>query len=344
MDPHQFKGTDAIKIIDFLESFRRACDDMGVHEDAAVFLFGHFMVNNPKQDLLSRIESGNSTYRRTERREHILTSYCKVVNYLLATYADNQTISRTNNEIIRLSQKENQSPVKFKDFLWTKTSRCGCVYGQKKMIHFFIEGCNKNIRNLVRQKFCDIPGITLTKLAEYARDIDARPNGTRWSNEVEETDDSRRRKKRDRNTTREDQANTTPLFSTDAESSTPTQLQPADVSTYTNQSYRANRLQHPEHLSHNNNNSGTSSRTNSGPHVEMFPHNRRNDPRQVNFQNTPPTSSPGSADQLQSAIRSMDSGLYCRVCFAPTTNHVTSACPHTAHNRQSFIEQRDANY
>ena len=76
----------------------------------------------------------------------------------------------------------------------------------------------------------------------------------------------------------------------------------------------------------------------------MFPQNHRNEPGQGNFQNNPPKSSSGSAEQLQSAIRSMDSGLYCRLCFAPTTNHVTSTCPHTAHNDQSFIGKHDANY
>ena len=84
-------------------------------------------------------------------------------------------------------------------------------------MHFFIEGFNNNIRHLSHQKFCDVPGITLTKLDEYAKDIYSRQNETRWSNEVEDTDDSRRRKKRDRNK-REDQANRTPLFRTDAES------------------------------------------------------------------------------------------------------------------------------
>ena len=174
MEPHTFDGRDSIRVLDFLDAFSSSCDSMGVHEGAAVFLFVHFMSDNPKADLKSRIKS---TTRRKTAFAHLF-SYCQVVNYLLETYADEQAISQTHAEIIRLQQLRNQSPIKFKNHLWSKAKRCGNVYSQSAMKHVFIEGCNSRIPNLVRRHNADNPRVTLTKLAEAARDFDIQTGGT----------------------------------------------------------------------------------------------------------------------------------------------------------------------
>ena len=167
MEPHLFKGGDSVRILSFLDSFRRVCDIMEVHEGAALLLLPQLMTGSPKQDMLQKVESYSKGHWQSER----LTSYCQAVNYLLETYADNTTISRTHAEIIRLQQKEGQSPLRFKDHLYARASRCGKVYDQEALIHMFIEGCDESIKNLVRQKHVDVKRITLTKLAEYARDV-----------------------------------------------------------------------------------------------------------------------------------------------------------------------------
>ena len=117
---------------------------MCVHEGGAVFLVGHLMNRDPKADLFSKIESQSS--RRSCRRDDTLTSFCKVVSYLLKIDAGSATTSRTHREIIGLEQLPNQSPYRFKKHLWAKTSRCGCVYNQHRFINFFIEECNYKIR------------------------------------------------------------------------------------------------------------------------------------------------------------------------------------------------------
>ena len=53
------------------------------------------------------------------------------------------------------------------------------------MILVLVEGLNVQIRNLVRQKYEDFPEITLTRLAEYAGDMDQRTDGTRYGDEKE---------------------------------------------------------------------------------------------------------------------------------------------------------------
>ena len=344
MESHIFDGKDSIKILDFLAAFRRACDGMGVHEGAAVFLFTYFMTGNPAADLSSRIESnpGNFAFHQS-RKEDVLTSYCQIVNYLLRTYADNQTISRTNGEIIRLTQRDNQSPVKFKNFLWSKMSRCGCVYSQEQMIGFFIEGCNTRIRNLVRTKFEEKKDMTLTKLAEFARDMDARTDGRMWTSDNEDGEPRRRkRKEKGRN-----EQQPSPLFST--EETTPPATSPVNSNYSTPQPtppWRPSNQPSPVNPRppHNNNNN------------QLYPINRRagNNNNRNNYQQQPsptrPTNNPQiPPDVLEAAMRSMNSGNFCRICFAPITDHVTTECPYTLgrggeRSHQEFIVTRNTNY
>ena len=53
------------------------------------------------------------------------------------------------------------------------------------MIHVFVESLNIQIKNLVSQKYEDFPEKTLARLAEYARDMDQRTDGTRYGDEQE---------------------------------------------------------------------------------------------------------------------------------------------------------------
>ena len=113
MEPHEFNGNDYIRIVGFLEAFRLSWDGMGVHEGTAIFLVGQVMNKDPKDVLMSKIESQSSS-RRSRRRDDTLSSFYQVVNYILELYADNATISRTYREIIGLEQLLKQSPYRFK--------------------------------------------------------------------------------------------------------------------------------------------------------------------------------------------------------------------------------------
>ena len=359
MEHHTFDGKYPIRILDFLASFRRACDGMGVHEGAALFLFAYFLKGIPENDLVNRIQSdpGKNPTHRT-RREDILTSYCQVVNYLLRTYADNQTISNTNAEIVRLTQRDDQSPIAFKNYLWQKMTRCGCVYSQDQMINYFTEGCKSTIRSLVRRKLEEDPTISLTKLADYAKDIDQRPDGTRWT---DENDENRRRSRKRRGS---EQATSTPLFNIENTKPSTSQPPPQQVNATafgqpaTQTQYRRpnnnsppntgrpqihpTRMQiHPSRMSPHLN------QTSSPPHqnptgAPQFPQRRANvDDRQVNFRNQRPRRPSMTPEEFQAALDSMNSGRVCRICMSP--DHVTSDCPCVI-NRAEFVETRDRNY
>ena len=47
MGPHIFKGSDPIRILNFLDSFQPVFDTMEVQEGVAIFLVSHFMIGTP---------------------------------------------------------------------------------------------------------------------------------------------------------------------------------------------------------------------------------------------------------------------------------------------------------
>ena len=88
------------------------------------------------------------------------------------------------------------------------------------MIHVFVEDLNVKTRNIVRKKYEDFHKITLTRLAEYARDMDQRSDGTRYGDEPDPIEKKRKIGGRGRgNEEREGSARTTPLLSTETEAS-----------------------------------------------------------------------------------------------------------------------------
>ena len=338
MEPHLFKGGDSIRILDYLDSFRRVCDIMEVHEGAALLLLPQFMTGAPKQDMLQKVE----TYSKGHRQSGRLTSYCQAVNYLLETYADNQTISRAHAEIIRLQQKEDQSPLRFRDHLFARASRCGKVYDQEALIHIFIEGCHESIRNLVRQKHADARRITLTKLAEYARDVDNKTSEPKTASEGNNERQNRSRRNRvgrdgSQSTRTESSYQTTPLYSVDqSRTGSPTDNGNGNGPTAIQ---RPNRTQGPQRpwkprvtfgdaRTSNGNSPNTQQWNNLAASKGLIPtQERQTQPYD------PATSTAG-----------MDSGLTCRICSAPATHHATSNCPHVTTNRDQFIAIRNSNY
>lgn len=86
IDSHMLNPADPISILDFLQTFKRACNNISMHDGAAIFLFSHFMVGSAKYELLNRIEGDSDTKSGSENAPSgSLRSYDEVVNRFLAT-------------------------------------------------------------------------------------------------------------------------------------------------------------------------------------------------------------------------------------------------------------------
>lgn len=81
-------GSDPVRIIIFLDAFKRSCNNVGAYEGTATFLIPQFRTRSVQQDLWERIETRGDPKQCTE----FIASYCQAVNYLLKRYADNDVI------------------------------------------------------------------------------------------------------------------------------------------------------------------------------------------------------------------------------------------------------------
>ena len=233
-----------------------------------------------------------------------LKSYDQIVNYLLETYATENVTSAAHAEITRLAQRADQSPTHFADVVWKKATRCGRVYDQMDQIHIFKAGVKSKIRAAVRRHYTENPGITLMNLARYAMEVDTRPDGTYYAEEKRPTPGTGRGKKDGKN-------QPTPTPRPAAAQATPLfSIQPGG----------------------NNGTNATRGNFGTTPPAVTTPPQRS----QTQQQQTP------SGADLDTT--SMDRGLLCRICNAPSSNHVTSQCPVISPIKNDFIRLRNQNW
>ena len=100
----------------------------------------------------------------------------------------------TRSYVMRPTLREYKKlRLRLKEQVWQNMVRFGFSYSKESMIHVFVDGLNVQIRNLVRQKYEGFPDTTLTRLAEYARDMHQNIDGTRYGDEQEPSDKERPR-------------------------------------------------------------------------------------------------------------------------------------------------------
>lgn len=203
MKSHLFTWLDPISILDFLKTFKRACNDLAVHYGAALFLFAHLMQGSENPDLLLSVQGGFDIGNdENEHSNGALRCYDEFVNYLFQTYADDGTISATGAAIIELKQRENQSNLAFNDVIFVKTSRCGKFYSKAALMHRFLQGWNEHVRKTVIYYYTEHLTATLDTLARYAMDYDLKSDGSLYTRE-----DRRKAKKSNKNNDRNNHEN-----------------------------------------------------------------------------------------------------------------------------------------
>lgn len=87
IEVHAFNPSEQITIIGFLHPFKRACNNLVLHEGAALFLMPFFLSGSAKTDLLHRIEGNdidddqNATATNNENISGLVLSYDEAVKY-----------------------------------------------------------------------------------------------------------------------------------------------------------------------------------------------------------------------------------------------------------------------
>lgn len=96
MKEQTFNGKDLIFVINYLTQLRGASDSSRAHEEAAVWLFSAYM----SVPALSAIEALSTlSFNLEKQHEGTITSYARVMRYLLRGYATDAVIAKADEEI-----------------------------------------------------------------------------------------------------------------------------------------------------------------------------------------------------------------------------------------------------
>lgn len=192
-------------------------------------MISHFILGSARHELLTHVEGDSDSDNDDETTQSgSLRSYDEVVKHLLATYADNSTISVTDSTITALQQRENQAPVTFKNVIFNKISHCGKVYSHDTRICLFLQGPNPAIQYHARHYRSEHPTCTLDSLARHFNEIDRKSDGSMYTTSDDcqrsNIDDRRRGGNRNENRDGYNNACSTPLIATNDKSENTTDV------------------------------------------------------------------------------------------------------------------------
>lgn len=123
--------------------------------------------------LNTRLASKHKTRTRipSVKKTTTLTTYPQVVSYLLQTYATDENIADTKDEITMFSQPPNKTLSQYAEELVAKALRCGDVYKEHDLNEIFIEGLDKSIRRSMRGYWASRETASLHGLAFHATSL-----------------------------------------------------------------------------------------------------------------------------------------------------------------------------
>jgi len=168
MEMKQFHPTDPVAILSYLANFKTACDALGIHEGAAMWLIKAFMREPARSTLMMRLSTPETA---GESKEGKLTTYSDVVNYLLHTYASDDVIAETEAGLRQFVQTPKMTEQDYATQLTLKVLRCGAVYSEARLIGMYVEGLHESIRGAVRTYWGEHPEADLNKLARHATSV-----------------------------------------------------------------------------------------------------------------------------------------------------------------------------
>jgi hypothetical protein len=140
-DDQKFTGHDPVAVIRFLEEFKNACDDNGLSEGAALYIFQYFLVDPAKKSLRLFLRTNASN-----RDQH---SYCGVVLFLLTSYAPEEEVHSERRKIFLHQQKTTESEVDFAVRLQDQASRLGRAFQEGELITSYMNGLPEHIRTYI---------------------------------------------------------------------------------------------------------------------------------------------------------------------------------------------------
>lgn len=132
MERQLFNMVGPISKLYFLRTFKHAFNNLAIQEWAAMFSLPYLMTDNSKQDLTPRIKDMSVSATKMTRPPKIASmAYFVATTRLSITcykITDNGTIDSIDAAIPTLAQRDNPSPVAFKEVILRHISSCCKFY------------------------------------------------------------------------------------------------------------------------------------------------------------------------------------------------------------------------
>lgn len=127
-------GTPPSGVFQFLNRFRKACNDNNLSEGRALYILPEFTKGDLKKELMSLLPS------KAGGRTGEVYSYLQLVNCLFRRYADEETLSTQVAEFNALSQDEGEHETAFYLRVRHENALCGYIHTPRYIKGRFMQG------------------------------------------------------------------------------------------------------------------------------------------------------------------------------------------------------------
>jgi hypothetical protein len=136
----KFSGDPAIKVLDFLKSFREAADINDVSEGLAAILLPFFLDGKTKACLSTRFKR---LYVKVPR-------YPAAVQWLLQSFASEAIIAAAHQRVYTARQAVDEDEEQIADLLTKYAGDAGSVFSEDSLIAAFVDGFHPFASNTIR--------------------------------------------------------------------------------------------------------------------------------------------------------------------------------------------------
>jgi len=133
-------GSPPAKVFQFLRKFAKACDDNGISEGGALYIFQDFT----KKPLKSEVLMVMPTRRAGNPCED--TSYLELINWKLRRHVDEASVATLVETLNVWVQREDLDELSFAERLRRLHTECGFMYGEGALKGRFVEGVRRAAR------------------------------------------------------------------------------------------------------------------------------------------------------------------------------------------------------
>jgi len=157
----EWDGTPALGVFELLSRFVKAGDDNDVSEGKALYLLPDFTKGDLKRKLYTSMPSLEG-----ERRGEV-RSYLELINWLLRTYADEQSPSDQDALLHGAAQEADETESDYYIRVRELRCLCGYIHTEGQMKSRFMQGLGWEIRADMREH--DTPNMPMDVLVQWAQ-------------------------------------------------------------------------------------------------------------------------------------------------------------------------------